>query len=194
MPDLIVFVGPPASGKAAIGHALAGLSGFRLFHNHMTAEAAAALFGWATPAYAEAVEATRLMLLGKALDQADSSNIVFTYAWAFDFAADCAFVERLVNLFESAGRQVFFVELLASTEARIAREGTPLRLALKPAKRDVERARALHAEADARYQLNSNGAFPYPERYLLLDTERQPPDESALLVARHFGFPLREGS
>jgi chloramphenicol 3-O-phosphotransferase len=193
LPDLIVLTGPPASGKAAIGHALATLTGFRFFHNHMTAEAAAALFGWATPAYVEAVGEMRMMLLSRALALADAPDIIFTYAWAFDDAQDCAFVAGLVKLFGDQGCKVFFVELLASTEARMAREGTPLRLALKPAKRDVESARALHQVVDAKYQLNSSEAFPhpYPQRHLLLDTERQSPEASARLVMSHYGFTAK---
>jgi deoxyadenosine/deoxycytidine kinase len=38
MPDLIVIFGPPAAGKAAIGHLLAERLGYRFFHNHLTAD------------------------------------------------------------------------------------------------------------------------------------------------------------
>jgi len=190
MPDLVVIFGPPASGKAAVGSALAEVTGFRLFHNHMTAEAAAALFGWGTPLYGEAVAEVRLWLLSKALAEPSVPSIIFTYVWAFNLAADHRFMSQLVELVEFRGRQIYFVELLASQPARIAREGTPLRLALKPTKRDVERARALHAELDGKYRMNSQQDFPYPSRHLVLDTERQEPPQSARLVARHFGFPL----
>ncbi len=188
MSDLVVIIGPPASGKAAVGLALSQITGFRFFHNHMTAEPVAALFGWGTEAYGEAAAETRLLLLAKALAQPGMPSIVFTFVWAFDLEADNRFVEKLADLFESKGRRVFFVELTATLQARISREGTPLRLSLKPAKHDVERAKALHLEADRKYRMNSNGDFPYPGRHLVINTERQSPAESAELIIQHFGF------
>jgi hypothetical protein len=80
------------------------------------------------------------------------------------------------------------VELTASLQARVAREGTPLRLSLKPAKHDVERAKAFHLEADGKYQMNSRADFPYPQRHIVIDTELQSPVESAELIIQHFGF------
>ena len=189
MADLVVVIGPPASGKAAVGHALSQLTGFRFFHNHMTAEPVAALFGWGTAAYGEVASQVRLSLLGKALDEPDMPSIIFTFVWAFDLKQDCQFMAQLVELFRSKGNTVFFVELLASLRARIGREGTPLRLALKPAKRDVERARAFHLETDGKYRMNSANDFPYPESHLVLDTEALSPSEAALKVAQHFRFP-----
>lgn len=188
MSNLIVIIGPPASGKAAVGLALSQLTGFRFFHNHMTAEPATALFGWGTEAYGEAAAEMRLSLLEKALTQANMPSIVFTFVWAFDLSEDSHFISKLIELFESKGQRVFFVELTASLQARVAREGTPLRLSLKPAKHDVERAKALHLEADGKYRMNSRGDFPYPQGHLVIDTECQSPLESAELIIRHFGL------
>jgi hypothetical protein len=188
MPDLIVIIGPPASGKAAVGLALSQSTGFRFFHNHMTAEPAAALFGWGTEAYGEAADEIRLSLLTRALAQPLMPSIIFTFFWVFDQAKDNCFVAKLVDLFEAKGQRVFFVELIASLETRVAREGTPLRLALKPSKHDVERAKAFHAEADAKYQMNSCNDFPYPARHVVINTEKQSPAESAEMVIRHFGL------
>jgi hypothetical protein len=194
MTDLVVVFGPPAVGKAAVGTALAALTGFRLFHNHMTAEPSAALFGWLTPAHMEATRHIRLALLSRALDQPDMGAVIFTFVWAFDLAEDNLFMAELVDLFEAKHRKVYFVELQASLEARIAREGTPLRLALKPAKHDVERARAMHREIEGKHRMNSGGDdFPYPERHMLVDTEACAPAEAAQLVCAHYGFPRTGG-
>jgi hypothetical protein len=188
MSDLVVIIGPPAAGKAAVGLALSQRTGFRFFHNHMTAEPAAALFGWGTQTMAEASSEMRLALLSKALAQPNMPSIVFTFVWAFDHPADNCFVEKLIALFESKGQRVFFVELTASLQARIAREGTPLRLSLKPGKLDVERAKAFHLEADGKHCMNSRADFPYPERHIVINTESQSPAESAASIVEHFGF------
>lgn len=189
MSDLIVITGPPASGKAAIGTALAELTGFRLFHNHMTGEPVAALFGWGTDAYSQVAAELRLLLFARALELPAPKGIIFTFVWAFNLESDHRFVADLVELFASKGRQVQFVELLARPQARVAREGTPLRLSLKPTHRDVQKARSMHAELDAKYRMNSNDDFPYPERHLVVDTERQSPHESAAIIQKHLGLP-----
>jgi hypothetical protein len=191
--DLIVVFGPPASGKAAVGKALAERTGFRFFHNHMTAEPVAALFGWHTDLYREVVAEVRRLLLSKALARPDEASVVFTFLWALELEEDNRFIADLVALTEGCGGKVFFVELLASRQARVAREGTPLRMSLKPAKRDVASARALHAEADAEHVMNTSGDFPYPQRHLVIDTEKHGPEQAADLIARHFGFPATQG-
>lgn len=191
MPDLIVILGPPASGKAAIGHELARLTGFRLFHNHLTADAAAALFGWGTPQYLEATAEMRLALMTRALAQRSSPSIVFTFVWAFDLPEDQRFMAELARLFTSRGHGVFYVELLASLEARLAREGSDFRVAMKPAKRDVEVARQLQHDFEACFQMNSAGRFPLPGPHMRIDTEAHAPGAAARLVCRRFGFPIR---
>jgi hypothetical protein len=191
MPNLLVIFGPPASGKAAIGHALAELTGFRLFHNHMTAEPAAALFGWGNPEHSEAVREIRLALFSRAAQSKALPNVIFTFVWAFGVAEDDNFIKDVVDLFDANGEKVYFVELLASLEARIAREGTPLRLAMKPSKRDVEAARELHGQLYGKYTLNSVGDFAYPHRHIVIDTEKQEAIESAREICRHFGFVAR---
>jgi shikimate kinase len=35
---LVILFGPPAVGKMTVGQQLANLTGFKLFHNHMTIE------------------------------------------------------------------------------------------------------------------------------------------------------------
>ena len=190
MPDLVVLFGPPACGKAAVGDELAKLTGFRFFHNHMTAEPVAALFGWDTPVYTETAAQVRLMLLSKALEDDASPSIIFTFVWAFDLDTDNLFIAELVSMFESKGRNVFFVELTSSQEARIAREGTPLRVQLKPAKRDVERAKQLHARIYAKHKMNSEGDFQYPSHHVVIDTEAQEPPASAQIIVDTFGFKV----
>lgn len=189
MPDLVVIFGPPASGKAAIGAALCERTGFRLFHNHMTAEPVAALFGWGTRQFTQRAAELRLLLLSRMLElRRPPAGIVFTFMWAHDLEQDNLFIAELVDMFASHGGRVCFVELLASRKARKAREGTPLRLSLKPSKRDVPEARALHDAIDAKHQLNSRGDFPYPQHHLVVDTERHSPKQAAALIADRFGF------
>ena len=189
MTDLVVILGPPASGKAAIGTALAELTGYRFLHNHMTADAVAALFDWETDAYSEVAAEVRLLLLKKALEKDIGGGIIFTFMWSFELESDNRFMDDVVALFALHGHRVCFVELLASRAAREGREGSALRVKLKPAKRDVEMARELHAKIDADHRTNSDGDFPYPDQHMVVDTEAMKPKRAAQAIAERFGLP-----
>jgi hypothetical protein len=186
VPDLIVIFGPPAVGKAAVGHALAKLTDFRFFHNHMTAEPVAALFGWGAAPWL--LSQLRLTLFTAALAQPHMPSIIFTFVWALDRESDGEFIQQVVPLFEASGGQVFFVELIASLPARLEREGTPLRLALKPSKHNVQASRALLVEFEGKGKFNSTNDFPYPERHLVLNTEQYSPLECAQRIVAHWAF------
>ncbi len=188
MASLIIIFGPPASGKAAIGAALSELTNFRLFHNHMTADVGAAIFGWSTPEFSETVSEMRLSLLSRAAEMKTLPNIIFTFVWAFGTTQDDEFIGKLVNIFEGHDEKVYFVELLASLDTRLAREGTAIRVALKPSKRNVEFSRTLNSLYEGKYILNSQSNFPFPQRHLIIDTEKQDAIESARQIGRYFGF------
>ena len=51
MATLVYLDGPPAAGKLTVATALAERTGYRLFHNHLTVDALAPVFGFGTPAF-----------------------------------------------------------------------------------------------------------------------------------------------
>ena len=188
MQRLLVLFGPPASGKAAVGHELAGLLGYRFFHNHLTADPVAALFGWGTPRFGAILEEVRDLLFRHALADASMPGIVFTLVWALDRPEQTASVEALIALFESHGWAVDLVELLASLDTRIAREGTPLRTLLKPSLGAVEAARQRQRDAAKLYRMNSGGTLPIARQHMVIDTETCEPAQAAAEIRRQLGL------
>ena len=182
MPNLVVIFGPPAAGKAAVGHELAALTGYRFFHNHLTADPAAALFGWGSERFGRMVGAIREILFTEAARDPSIPGVIFTFVWGLDLPDDTSFMSKVSTLFRSTGGQVVFVELLASLETRIAREGTPFRLALKPAQQDVEAARTRQLELEGKYILNTKDGLPLNFPHLVLNTETLTPAEAAQQV------------
>lgn len=179
MADLVVIFGPGAVGKASVGQALAEKTGFRLFHNHLTTDPVAQLLGWDHPQFQDLTWDLRLRLFRVALAEPLHPGVIFTFVWAFNVAEDGERMAELRELFLSHGRRVRFVELSADLSTRLAREGTPQRLQMKPAKRDVEWARSYLEYAASNYQDQSLGQFPWPNDWLLIDTEQHQPDQAA---------------
>jgi hypothetical protein len=186
MPNLITIFGPPAVGKAAVGHELAKLIGYRLFHNHLTVEPVAALLGWDFPRFGKVVEQLRLTLFRKAAGTATIPGVIFTFVWGLEIAEDRAFIDQLQPLFEASGGRTLFVELTADLDTRLAREGTPLRLSLKPSKRDVPASRQHLRDLHENYKLNTDGDFFYPDRHLVLNTQNMSATESAKAIAKYW--------
>ena len=188
MQRLLILFGPPASGKAAVGHELASQLGYRFFHNHLTADPVAALFGWGTPRFGAVLEEVRDVLFRHALADDSIPGIVFTIVWALDQPGQTASVEALIALSESQGWAVDLVELLASLDTRIAREGTPFRVKWKPNQGDVEAARQRQRDSAATYRLNSGGTLPIARSHVMIDTETCQPADAATQIRQRLGL------
>ena len=193
MADLVTIFGPPAVGKAAVGLELSKVTGFRLLHNHLTAEPVAALFGWQSPRFSSLVDELRWRLLTAAVAE-NISGVVFTLVWGLDLPEHKHFVDRVDSLFLASGGRSCFVELTGDLETRLQREGTPVRLSLKPAKQNVAAARQQLLEFEGKYKVNTDGDFFYPDRHLVLDTQRFTAAESARKIIDRWGLPCGDAA
>jgi len=185
---LVVIFGPAAVGKMAVGLELERLTGLRLFHNHMSVDLALRFFPFGTPEFWQVVRTVRTTVF-EAVAGSTLPGLIFTYVWALDEPADKAAVDQLVRIFTEGGGEVCYVELAATQEERLRRNETPLRLAEKAPKRDVPHSRALLLEHDAKYRMNSNGDFYYPDRHIKIDNTHLDPRQVAEQVVARFGLP-----
>jgi hypothetical protein len=188
MPNLVILFGPPAVGKAAIGHELALMTGYRFFYNHLTADPAAALFGWGGERFGRMVSSIRETLLKEAAADSSIPGVVFTYVWDLGNQDETATLERYASLFEGHGGKACFVELTADLDTRIEREGTEFRVALKPSQRDVAAARERQVEMASRYRMNTDGKLPINYRHLTLNTETYEPKDAARAIFKAFAL------
>ncbi|MBC9735263.1 hypothetical protein [Nocardioides marmotae] len=158
---LVMLFGPQAVGKMSVGRQIAEQTTYRLFHNHATIEPLLEVFDWGTPPF----EKLRLELRRRVIEEAAASGLpglVFTYVWELDAPGDTAYAEELVAPVVAAGGRVDFVELWADLDTRLAREGTPERLAAKPSKRDTAWARAQLLESHEQHVLSTGPDHPFP--------------------------------
>jgi hypothetical protein len=187
---LVVIFGPPAVGKMTVGMELERLTGLRLFHNHMTVDAVLPFFPFGSPGFRRLVEEFRRRIFEE-VAASDLPGLIFTYVWALNDPTDKDHLDRLVKVFADRGSRVCYVELEATQAERLRRNETPLRLAEKKPKRDLESSRAHLLDADRRYQLNTKDGFFYPGQHLRIENTVLKPEDVARRIADHFQLPLQ---
>ena len=190
---LVVIFGPPAVGKMAVGHELAKLTDFKLFHNHMTVEPVLDIFPFGSAPFVRLVAEFRRRVVEEAV-AADLGGMVFTYVWALDDPDDKRGIDRLADIVRQAGGRVDFVELYADQGARLSREGTDLRMAMKRHKRNPEEARALLLELDESYRMNTDESFPADglfgdSGYVRIDNTDLSAEATTQLIIKEFDLP-----
>ena len=187
MPDgaapktLVLIFGPPAVGKMAVGRELERRTGFPLLHNHMTIDLVLPFFEFGSPPFTRLVGDFRRAIEDEVL-RSDHAGLIVTYVWAFDAPGDLEHVTKLHDKFAGTGGRTLFVELTAPLEVRLERNDTPLRLAEKPSKRDVDASSRRLRDIDQRYQMNSGGQIPFDSHLIVDTTEHLPPDAADLIM------------
>lgn len=112
--------------------------------------------------------------------------MIFTYMWAFDMKEDWDYVEWVKGIFGLPDEDVYYVELIAPQEVRLARNVTENRLKHKASKRDVEASNARLLRDDTNWRCVSRpGEIPFPN-YLRLENAEIPAAEAARIIKEHF--------
>jgi hypothetical protein len=181
----VLLFGPQAVGKMTVGHELEKITDLKLFHNHMTIELVTPFFDYGTKEGSRLVSLFRQEIF-EAVANSDLYGMIFTYVWAFDQQEDWDFVDKVCNLFESKGSEVFFVELEANLEERLDRNISPHRLEHKPTKRNVEWSENELKETMVKHRLNSSKNEITKENYIKINNTNLSAEEVASLIKNRF--------
>ena len=169
---LIFLHGMPGVGKLTVAGELAKLTGFRLFHNHLTVDLVLSLFEFGSQPFVELRERIWLDTFAQACD-AKLDGLIFTFA--FEETVRTEFVPNVVQLIESQGGEVIFVNLhcdSAELEKRLT----------DPAREKFGKLTSLELFR----KLNSNGTFDTPDNVpnrISVDTTNVTPLEAARRIA-----------
>jgi len=170
-----------------VGYELAKLTGFRLFHNHMTIDLVLNVFDFEQPQFQTLVSEFRRRVFEEVADS-DLPGLIFTFVWALNLETERAYIEQSCDVFRKKGADIYFVELEAELSERLRRNESEFRLSQKPPKRDVEKSRERLLEDDRKYKLNSNDDFFHEENYLKINNTNLSADETARMIVDKFGY------
>lgn len=163
---LVFLHGAPAVGKLTIARELARLTGFRLFHNHLTVDLVSSLF----PFGSEAFILLREQIWLAAFAEAVRHNVSLIFTFNPERTVRERFIQDTLDVVEGAGGQVVFVELTC-TEDELERRIE-----------DASRKEFGKLASVEQYQtLKDAGAFHFPKlpTGMSLDTTNQSPADSA---------------
>ena len=119
---LILLYGPPAVGKLTIAKEIARLTGFTLFHAHLTSDLVEAIFPRGTPSFRTLAWDLRYAVFAAAA-QAHLDGLTFTTVYGRDHREQ--FIARCMEVVEPCGGEVCFVHVYCQAETlrqRVVRE------------------------------------------------------------------------
>ena len=120
---LVFLHGAPAVGKLTVARELARLTGFRLFHNHLTVDLVSSVFAFGSEPFVLLREQIWLSVFREAAMHGVS--LIFTFNP--ERTVRERFIEDAVDAVGSAGGQTFFVELTCSQNELERRIESPAR-------------------------------------------------------------------
>jgi chloramphenicol 3-O-phosphotransferase len=169
----LVFIhGAPAVGKLSVARELHTLNGFRLFHNHLTVDLVSSVFPFGSQSFILLREQVWLAVFSEAAK--NDVSVIFTFNPERTVRA--RFIEDAANAVESAGGQIYFIELTCSQDELERRIENPSRKEFGKLC-SLEQYRALEA----------SGAFSFRElpTGLSLDTTNRSPANTAALIQKY---------
>jgi chloramphenicol 3-O-phosphotransferase len=169
---LIFLHGAPAVGKLTVARELAALTGFRLFHNHLTVDLVSSLFPFGSEPFVRLREQIWLAAFAEAA-RADVS-LIFTFNP--ESTVRERFVQDAIDVVTASGGTVVFVELTCADEE--------LERRLEDASR-IEFGKL--ASVEQYRDLRAAGAFRFPKlpNGLTLDTTNTSSTNTAKLICEH---------
>lgn len=116
----VVFLyGPPAVGKLTVAKELSKLTGFRIFHNHLTVDLMDTLFGWGTDLFNEFLTKYRLELI-EAVAKDNRTNLIFTYVYT-NRPYDHFFIAAVQKILRKHNGEIYFVQLVCDRDVLLKR-------------------------------------------------------------------------
>lgn len=173
---LIFLHGLPGVGKLTVARELAGLTGYRLFHNHLTVDLVGSVFEFGSRPFVELRERFWLAVFRRAAEE-DLPGLVFTFVFERTVRDD--FVGRVLEEVESRGGEVLFAELTCRRDVFKGRLTDASRAQFGKL-RSVEFLDELVADG----RVYRPDALPRPN--FTLDTTDLGPAEAASRIAEHY--------
>ncbi|MCM3869811.1 MAG: AAA family ATPase [Pyrinomonadaceae bacterium] len=177
---LIFLHGLPGVGKLTVARELATITGYKLFHNHLTVDLVTSVFEFGSEPFVELREKIWLEVFAQA-GKAGLGGLIFTFAP--ESTVRDSFIPEAQSLVEVKGGEVLFVELTCSLEELEKRLTSASR-------QDFGKLNSLRLFRE----LNAAGTFDNPRippSVFALDITALSADEAAKIIAKKLELGIR---
>ncbi len=172
---MVFLYGPPAVGKLTVAKELAKLTGYKLFHNHLTVDLVSSLYEWGSLKYWEYLRAIREELLENLAK--DNVDVIFTFVYAA--GEDEQVMERMFKRIEENGGEVLLVQLTTSVKKLKERIVTDVRKQFKK----MSKTEALDKWLK-QYKLFE--AYPNRKNIIIDNSDLSPRETAKLIVEKYY--------
>ena len=187
MPNFIMIIGPQAVGKMTVGHELAKITGYKLFHNHMTVEMCRLIFDYDKEVFLKMNSIIRYEVF-KEFSKSEEKGIISTVC--FDFGKDLELEKKETSSWMKFFKESYVVELEAPLEERLRRNKTENRLKYKESKRNLEWSENDLLTSMVKHKFNSDPgeAEKIFKNYIKINNEKIPAEKVAEIIKEKFNL------
>lgn len=129
----VLIVGDGAVGKMTVGQELMKITNLRLFHNHMMIEPVLEIFN---DFNIDVILKLRYLIFEE-FAKTENYGMIYTCMWAYDCQEDWEIMNKILQIFQNVGAELYCVELTAPLDVRMKRNASENRLKNKASKRDI---------------------------------------------------------
>lgn len=173
--NLLFLYGPPASGKLTVAQELSRLTGYPVFHNHLTRDLVRSIYPGKVMDHYDLVDTLREEVMKYCAIH--NTSLIFTFV--YNGPEDNDVVAKRVNTVVNNGGNVLFVELTAPHNVLLDRVTNESR---KQHKKIIERETLASLLKEKSYS-----TVPY-DNVLKIETSTMNPEQAAIVIARHYGL------
>jgi hypothetical protein len=171
---LFFIYGPPAVGKLTVANELAKITGFPVFHNHLTRDIVHELYPHTLSEHYDLVHDLRLTVFHYLASHGTSA--IFTYV--YDGESDWPTVKQMIQSVEPSGGEVCFVELTTD-------RGTLLNRVTEDSRKTHKKIHSAETLAEV-IDVNSFSSVPL-SNILVIDNTNVSAHDTAVQIATHYG-------
>lgn len=177
---LVFIFGPAAVGKMTVGQHLAEMTGFKLLYNHMVVDLVTQFFPFGSPPFHSLARPMTQQLIEACA--ANDASLIITHGMLFA-PESLRVVEEWSAPYSRIGGEIFYAELSASLDARLARNETENRARHK----NIDWATPERLREMERWgRWKSDGDIPDPGRHIVIENDDVSARDAATMIRDRF--------